>query len=291
MAEYHIIKNDESLWGGLYVPLRPKTGSQDGLRVVVFGSTNAGALVIGSLQKLENRNPGLIQLTGVATDDPYDPDTRISVNKRIWKYYSKEEMLLLRDRVIDLTTAGGISCYTGSVKTDYFRDIFMQWQPDVVIMCCFGQKIDSFIFNYPAFGMYNFHPSDLASKIGEGSQPFHDTMNNGKSTSVMTVHLVNEMIDKGPIVGWSPEINIRKADGDYPQSILTLQEKIPSVSGWLSVELVLEIIRKKQSGLKGAVQEVNFKELTPALVRKKLMEPANDDITDRYELPVHDCLI
>ncbi len=291
MAEYQIITNEESLWGAFYTPLHPKKGSPEGLRVVVFGSTNAGALVIDSLLRFEKKYPGLINLTGVATDDPYDPNTKISVSKRIWRYYSKDEMYSLRNKVIGLVTSGGVPCYTGSVKPGYFKDIFLHWNPDLIIMCCFGQKIDSFIFDYPAYGMYNFHPSDLASKIGEGTQPFHDTMNNGKNTSVMTIHLVNELIDKGPIVGWSPKINIRKSDGTYPLSILSLQEKIPSVCGWLSVELIIEIVRKKQSGLKGAVTEINFGELIPALVRKKLMEPANDDLSDRYELPRHDCII
>lgn len=290
MIGYTKVISEESLWGGIYVPVYPKSGSGDGLRTVVFGSTNAGALVIESLQRFEQKNPGLINLVGVATDDPCDPDTKISVNKRIWRYFSADEMLELMNRVIDLATHGGIPCYTGCVKTGYFREIFKQWNPDVVIMCCFGQKIDAFIFNYPAFGMYNFHPSDLASNIGEGSQPFADTMVNERSTSVMTLHIVNEFIDKGPIVGISPKINILKADDNYPASIRSLQEKIPSVCGWLSIELMQEIIKKRQTGINGKVSAINFDALTPENIKRKLMEPANDDHTDRYTLPLHDSL-
>jgi hypothetical protein len=290
MIGYTKIINEESLWGGIYTPVKPKKGSGEGLRTVVFGSTNAGALVIESLQRFEQKNPGLLNLVGVATDDPYDPNTRISVSKRIWRYFTKDEMLVLMNRVIDPTTNGGVPCYTGCVKTGYFRDIFKQWNPEVIIMCCFGQKIDAFIFNYPAFGMYNFHPSDLASNIGEGSQPFIDTVLNEKRTSVMTVHIVNEFIDQGPIVGISPKINILKADGNYPMSIRSLQEKIPSVCGWLSVELIREIIKKKQTGTNGQVTAINFDELTPTYIKRKLMEPANDDCTDRYTLPLHESL-
>ncbi len=106
----------------------------------------------------------------------------------------------------------------------------------------------------------------------------------------MTVHIVNEFIDQGPIVGISPKINILKADGNYPMSIRSLQEKIPSVCGWLSVELILEIIKKKQTGTNGQVTAINFDELTPAYIKRKLMEPANDDCTDRYTLPLHESL-
>ena len=291
MISYDKKTDEESLWGAYYVPLTPKKAKGDGLRTVVFGSTNAGALVINSLQQLESRNPGAVNLIAVATDDPYDPKTRISVGKRIWQYYSKEEMLELRNRVIDLSISGGIPCYTGSVKTEYFRKIFREWDPEVILMCCFGQKIDEYIFNYPAYGMYNFHPSDLASKIGEGSQPFHDTVDNGHKTSVMTIHLVNEWIDRGPIVGNSPKVNIVKADGNYPLNILTLQEKIPAISGWLSIELLNEIVRKKESGEKGAVDYVDFEKLTPEFIKRRMMEPATDDLTERYLLPLHDSIL
>lgn len=282
--------NEESLWGALYAPVSLKTGSGEGLRIVVFGSTNGGALVIDYLQRFEQISPGVINLVGVATDDPVDPDTKISVSKRIWRYYGKDEMILLRDKVINLSTSGGVPCYTGSVKTAYFREILRQWDPDVIIMCCFGQKVDAYIFNYPAYGMYNFHPSDLASNIGKGAQPFHDTLSNGHTASVMTVHLVNEWIDRGPIIGWSPKINIVKADGAYPESILSLQEKIPSICGWLGIELILEVIRKKLTGAAGPVGIIKFDELIPDSIKQKLMEPANDDLTDMYTLPLHDLI-
>ena len=282
--------NEESLWGALYIPVNPKSGCDTGLRTVIFGSTNGGALVIESLARLEQKDPCLLNLVGVATDDPCDPNTRISVNKRIWRYYTTDEMSSMREKVIEETTSYDIPCYTGSVKTEYFREILKQWNPEVIIMCCFGQKVDSFIFNYPAYGMYNFHPSDLASNIGEGSQPFHDTVNNGHTTSVMTVHLVNEWIDRGPIIGWSPRISIVKADGAYPKSVLSLQEKIPSICGWLGVELIQEILKKKRKGIEGAVGVINFDTLTPESIKQKLLEPANDDLTDGYTLPLHDSI-
>ncbi len=287
---YTKLVNEESLWGALYAPVNPKAGSEEGLRIAVFGSTNGGALVIDYLQRFEQRNHGAINLVGVATDDPVDPDTKISVNKRIWRYYRTGEMISLRDKVIGLSTGGGVPCYTGSVKTGYFREILKQWDPEVIIMCCFGQKVDPFIFNYPDFGMYNFHPSDLASNVGEGAQPFHDTLDNGHTTSVMTVHLVNEWIDRGPIVGWSPKINIARADGSYPESILSLQEKIPSVCGWLAIELILEILKKKHTGAEGTVGVIHFDELIPESIKQRLLEPANDDLSDMYTLPLHDLI-
>jgi hypothetical protein len=290
MCSYTKLTDHDTLWGGLYQPGHQKIAPKSGLRTAIFGSTNAGALLMDSLIRFEQKFPHLLKMVGVATDDPVDPDSKISVQKRIWRYYRKEEMTEMMNRVIILSTGAGIPCYTGSVKTGYFRDLFLQWDPELVIVCCFGQKIDAVLYNYPDYGMYNFHPSDLASKIGLGAQPFHDTINNGKKNSVMTVHRVTEQIDIGPVIGNSPPISILNADGHYPESILSLQEKIPSVCGWLGVQLVQEVIRKKQSGMKGDMGFVDFDALTPAYIKQQLLEPVVNDPEERYLLPLHDII-
>ena len=288
METYKKITDAGSLWGGLYEPFQRKSNPGKGLRTAIFGSTNAGALVVASLLRFEQKYPHLLNLVGVATDDPVDRNTRISVHKRIWKYYNPDEMSILRDRVVNASTNAGVPCYTGGMKTDYFRTIFTDWNPEIIIMCCFGQKIDAFIYNYPPFGMYNFHPSDLAANIGAGPQPFNSTIKNGKKTSIMVVHQVTEIIDRGPIIGNSPAVNICTATGDYPKSILSLQEKIPSVCGWLSIELILEAIEKKQSGQKEIISSIDFNARIPDFIRQKLLEPATDDLTETYSLPLHD---
>lgn len=290
MKNSNKIKDSGSLWGGLYQPSQRKSNEGAGLRTAVFGSTNAGALVIASLIRFEEKFPHLLNLVGVATDDPVDPDARISAQKRIWKNYNPEEMNLLRDKVIQTAIDSGLFCYTGSVKTDYFRNILTGWNPDVIIMCCFGQKIDAFIFNYPRYGMYNFHPSDLEANIGTGLHPFTDTIGKGRKASTMTVHMVTETIDCGRIIGKSPAVNICTANGDYPKSLLTLQEKVPAVCGWMSVELILEVIKIQQSGKEEAISSIDFDANMPDAIREKLLEPATDDLNTSYTLPLHDTI-
>lgn len=287
MEKYSKYIDEDAQWGGLYQPLSLKKGREEGLRTVIFGSTNAGALVLDSLIRFERRHPGLLNITGVATDDPLDPNTKISVQKRIWKYYDENEMRSLMNQIVELSAGEGISCYTGNVKTGYFREILRKWDPEVIIMCCFGQKIDAVIYDYPVFGMYNFHPSDLASRIGEGSKPFHGTMSNGNKTSVMTVHQVTESIDRGPIVGLSPEVKIVDETGYYPDSIITLQEKIPAICGWLSIILISEILKKRETGSGGAVSSVDFHAQIPGYIKQILMEPVKPDPSEKYILPLH----
>lgn len=289
-AEFEKLSNPEFGWGGLYIPRQHKQNRSGGLRLAFFGSTNAGNLVLGQLLKYEAKYPGRLNIVGVATDDPVDPDTRISVAKRIWGKYTREEMTSLRDKVITTSLSHGLPCYTGGVKNDLFWEIYSGWDPEMVIMCCFGQKISKPIFTYPAYGMYNFHPSDLAKSIGAGPKPFEETMKQKRSTSRMVIHLVNEIIDGGPLIASSPPVNICLENCRYPDNILTLQEKIPSVSGWMGIELLLEVLRQKDQSRSGCIEPFDLEARIPDHICKKLMEPAKENPEELYLLPEHDCL-
>jgi folate-dependent phosphoribosylglycinamide formyltransferase PurN len=283
-GDYKVITNDASEWGQLIIPDN-LTVKKEGLRIVVFGSTTAMILVLETLDRMNKRFPGKINLRAIATDDPLDPGARIFVRKRIWRYYSTEEKSRLLRCVINTALSYGIPCYTGGVKNDYFRDILRSWDPEVIVMCCFGQKIDAPIYEYPPFGMYNFHPSDLASDIGAGAEPYIMTIENGRTTSNMILHKVTETIDEGPIVGISPVINIALANGKYPDSILSLQEKIPSICGWMTYGLVTEILKKKEKGEKGSIESIDFESIIPSNIKKLLLKPASNAPDADYKLP------
>jgi len=290
MIKANITTNPDFLWGRLYEPTSPKASVKGGIRTVVFGSTTAGNLVINTLAKLESRHPGMINLVAAATDDPLDPATQISVKKRIWNQYTPPEMQRLHDMVAESCLQAGIPCYTGGIKTDAFRAMFRSWNPELVLVCCFGQLIDRVLFEYPVEGMYNFHPSDLAANIGAGPRPFELTISQGRTTSRMILHRVNEIIDGGPIVGSSPPINICRTDGKYPDSLLTLQEKIPSICGWMSTELVHTLYNRKAMGIKALIERIDFESSMPEEILALLMKPAENDPEAKYNLPDHPLL-
>lgn len=283
-GSFRVIVNDASEWGQLFIPVNMPE-KKDGLRIAVFGSTTSMHLVMEILIRMDRKFPGSINIRAVATDDPLDPRARIFVRKRIWKYYSIEEKSYLMNLVKDTVLSYGLPCYTGGVKNDYFRALLKTWDPEVIIMCCFGQKIDAPIYEYPSYGMYNFHPSDLASNIGAGAEPYIMTIDNGRTTSNMILHIVTETIDGGPIVGISPVINIALENGNYPDSILSLQEKIPSICGWMTYGLVMKILEKKRKGETGSVNQVDFEKIIPLHIKKLLLKPSSNDPDEDYKLP------
>lgn len=291
MTEFTKIVNEESLWGELYEPVRPKLNTGSGLRVVLFVSCNCGDRVIQQLSNFEQKYKDKLNIVGVATDDPIDPNARISLKKRIWNHFTPAERQDLKFKLIQSCMDFGISCYTGSVKTDYFRKIYKAWNPEALIMFCYGQKLDSFIFDFPDMGAYNLHPSDLPKKIGAGTQPFQNAIRNGLKTSPLVIHEVTEIIDIGPIVGVSPPINICLEDGGYPSSILTLLEKLTSIGGWMSVQLVAEMIDYKAKGKSGPVHCINYFKLIPPEMKEMMMSPATNDLNEKYELPLHPLLL
>ncbi len=291
IMEYKKILNKESLWGEYYEPLNPKINQGKGLRIVLFVSCNCGNRVLNQLSVFEKKNPGLLNVMGVVTDDPVDPHAKISLKKRIWSQYTPEKRIELKNSIIDSCINIGIPCYTGAVKTEYFRSIYRAWSPEVLIMFCFGQKLDEFLYEFPAMGSYNFHPSDLPKKMGAGTQPFQNAIRNGLKTSPMVIHQVTELIDMGPITGVSSPVNICLHDGTYPKSLLTLLEKITSIGGWMCIQLVSELLQLKAKGETGTVEWIDFEKVLPENIKQFLMTPATDDLTEMYEAPLHPLLL
>ncbi len=117
------IHNTESVWGGLYLPENMKDPQKKGLRIVFFGSAIGGQLILESLIRLEKKYPNLINIVGLVTDDPVDPGAKISLRKRIWNNYTQEESRVIMNKLVTTSLNAGIPCYTGKVKTNYFRKI------------------------------------------------------------------------------------------------------------------------------------------------------------------------
>jgi len=291
MTAFRKITDKESQWGEFYQPVKPKLNYGKGLRVVLFVSCNCGNKVLNNLARFEQKYPDLLNLIGVATDDPVDPNAHISLKTRIWSQYTPDERSDLKNKIINSSMHIGVPCYTGAVKTDYFRNIYKEWNPEVLIMFCFGQKLDSFLYNFPVMGSYNLHPSDLPKQIGAGTQPFQNAIRNGLKTSPLVIHHVTELIDMGPIVGVSTPVNICLNDGSYPASILTLLEKITSLGGWMCIQLISDIIKMKAGGKSGPLSWIDFDKELPDEIKKQLMSPATNDLTEMYDVPLHPILM
>jgi len=72
------------------------------------------------------------------------------------------------------------------------------YQPDVICVACFSQRIPRSVLDIPHLGCLNVHPSLLP--VNRGPEPLFWTFHEGSQHTGVTIHLMNEGMDTGPIV-------------------------------------------------------------------------------------------
>jgi methionyl-tRNA formyltransferase len=277
-----IISVGESRWGELIIPAKNENPGKNkkGLRVVVFGSFLFGYILFETLKECEKRFPDRLNIVGLVTDDPVNPDAKISIKKRIWRLFDSDKKLQIEKIMIESALSFGVPCYTGEVKIDYFKHLLKIWNPDAMIVFVFGQILDAPIINYPPYGIYNFHPSDLADHHGAGTQPFEDLITRKADTTKITIHMITEQIDLGPIVGQSTPIRVKMENGEMPDNTFVIDDKIMVGIGNMAAALISELILRKEKNQIGPVNKLNFEEIFSESFKAKLMEPIKTNIPE-----------
>lgn len=274
------ITAEDTRWGGLIQPAPSENPDKtnDGLRIVLFGSWEFGYLVLETLKEYERRFPGKLNLVGLVTDDPLNPDAKISLKKRIWSVLNIPFRVFDETFTIESGLSHGIPVYTGEIKIESFSRTMEQWNPDVILVCVFGQIINSFIINLPSYGIYNFHPSDLTKNQGAGPAPYEDLVTRNAGTTVWSVHHVSEVIDDGHVVGLSPPVNVRNTKGILPGNSLVVYQKLAEALTPLTIFLIEELNRRFEKNIPIPIDHIDFNSLFSHEVKQKLMQPIIPDI-------------
>lgn len=265
----------DSRWGRLFLPAPEEVAGRprQGLRTLCIGSWTLGFLAFETLLSLEKREPGGINLVGLVTDDPLDADAKISVKKRFWRYYEEPEREKYEWGILHRALSRGIPSYTGEVKCGSFREILAVWDPEAIVVAAFGQVIDEAIIDFPGYGIYNVHPSDLLHCHGAGPQPWEDLIERKASSTRVTLHRVSPTIDDGDIVGQSPEINVCLPDGRVSDNVRMIGEKVLVPVGPMVRELALALADRKALGFKGPLDSLNFERIFGPDFKSMLMDP------------------
>jgi hypothetical protein len=264
-----------SRWGELILPAPDELPmkSPAGLRVVLFASFEFGYMAFEAIKAYARLFPGRIQIAGLVTDDPVSSTARIGLKKRLWRYLDRDEILAIETAIVASALREGVPAYTGEIKISSFRELLTSWRPDVIISCVFGQVIDTWIIDRPAYGIYNFHPSDLAHGFGAGPAPAEDLYARGASSSVWTIHQVTEAVDAGRIVATSPPVNILHQNGHLPAEPLLIYDKMMEPASYLAACLVDALAKRFAAGARGKLEALNVEPAFPADVRWRMSEP------------------
>lgn len=261
-------------WGALY---RPNNSVQSTphvvLNIMLIGSAFPGYLMLRDLLKAVMVQPEKLRIVGLVTDDPSDPNAKISLRKRMWKEYTADERKELWLMGRDLALENGIPVYSGAVKQPVFRQILHAWNPNLILVNGLGQKLDAPIIDFPRYGAFNFHPSELSKQIGAGPNPYQQVVDLGLPDARMTVHRVSLNMDEGQIIGVSPLIRVIGPTGGYP-SLLAMHDKITSLSGWMALLLCREIYKSRLSN--EVFESIDFEDLSSEGLRRLLREPLEE---------------
>lgn len=265
----------ESAWGHLILPAPDETPAQpgSGTRVLFIGSWILGILGLQGIKHAARKHPGRLNLVALVTDDPLDPNAKISVHKRFWRYYSEQTRENYELAIVEEALALGVPCYTGEVKNNLFRNLLAEWDPEIIVVCAFGQLIDREIIERPRLGIYNVHPSDLLHHLGAGPQPWEDIVARKATTNRTSVHWVSETIDEGSVVGQSPPINVALCGGQPCEDAMLIGEKSMMAVPRLVEELLGQLVARKDAGETGPVAAVDFEKAFSPDEREALLEP------------------
>jgi Formyl transferase len=263
-----------SRWGELVLPAPDERAADSGgLRVVMFASFEFGYLAVEAVRAYARRFPGRVELVGLVTDDPINSDARIGHKKRVWKHMQRDEIVAIETAVVESALGVGAPAFTGEIKTDGFRALLEAWKPDVIVSCVFGQVIDRTIIERPAYGIYNFHPTDLAHGFGAGPTPAEDLAARGMTSTVWTIHQVIEAVDSGAIVAVSPDINVADLAGKLPTDPLMVYDKLAEPVGPLAAGLADVLWRRFRDGRPGKLDRIDLDAALPPALRARMREP------------------
>ena len=130
-------------------------------------------------------------------------------------------------------------------------------KPDLGIVAAYGQIIPKNMLNIPKYGFINVHPSLLPKY--RGASPIQSVILNGEKKTGITIILMDEKIDHGPI------LSQRSIEIEKDETSTTLYPKLAN----LGAELLIETILEFQKGLvKSRSQENSQATYTKTLTRQ-----------------------
>lgn len=134
------------------------------------------------------------------------------------------------------------------IKEEY--QTVLDYKPDIIITCAYGQIIPDIILDYPEYGCINVHGS-LLPKLRGGAPIHHAIINGDKETGITIMYMVSKM-DAGDIINWR-NIKIEENDNlDY------IYNKMSVLGSELLIDTLPSIFNKTNSRIKQDESLVTF---------------------------------
>jgi len=123
-------------------------------------------------------------------------------------------------------------------KISNLKSQILKLKPDLIVVAGCGQIISKDILEIPKYGSLNVHPSLLPKY--RGCSPIHSTILNGEKETGVTIILMNEKADQGPIVAVS-----KLTIGDSKMTAKELEEKLTNLGAELLIKTISQWLKGK----------------------------------------------
>jgi methionyl-tRNA formyltransferase len=172
------------------------------IAVIYFGTTGAfSAPPLMALLRAEYE----VRAVVLAALDYAQPIRRVPVTKAPPRGRSVPLLATHGDQnIVALATERDISVWeVGNLHGTETLETLAGYAPDALCVACFARKLPASLLNLPRLGALNVHPSLLPDN--RGPDPLFWTFWRGDEAAGVTVHLMDERFDAGPILAQQGE--------------------------------------------------------------------------------------
>ena len=127
------------------------------------------------------------------------------------------------------------------IKEEYEK--ILNYKPDIIITCAYGQILPNEILNYPKYGCINVHGSLLPKY--RGGAPIHHAIINGEKETGITIMYMDSKMDSGDIIYQS---KIEIGDNDN-------LDKVYKEMSFLGARTLLEILPQIFEGTNSRIKQ------------------------------------
>ncbi len=104
-----------------------------------------------------------------------------------------------KDDVIAIARGAGIPILSlESIRQPGDIEAIATYRPELIVVSCFPWRLPQPLLALPRLGCINLHPSLLP--VGRGPEPVFWTLRRGERQTGVTIHLMDEGLDTGPIL-------------------------------------------------------------------------------------------
>jgi methionyl-tRNA formyltransferase len=167
------------------------------LRILFFGMQ--GAFSTPSLQALLNSNIDVCAVVVPVTPIPGRSQQAIQQRKQPHGKHISLPLVSQSPSIIDIAWKQNIPVWEVSRLSDVNAyEMLAAYEPDILCVACFSQRIPRSILDLPRLGCLNVHPSLLPAH--RGPVPLFWIFRNGEATTGVTIHYLAETMDTGDIL-------------------------------------------------------------------------------------------